>query len=355
MKYLKQRKDKNMKKKWAFFLLVFLGSSPLLWAHKGHGAVTHPVVVKWGLRGVQEITNIHPLFVHFPVALLLAAAGFYFLGALLRKDELFAAGKWTLFAGALSTIPAVWTGWVAANTVAHDEEVHQIMMKHQTLGFVLLGLSAILSLWLLIMRANIPAKGRIFFMIALLLMSGLIMQQADFGGRLVFLKGVGVKPVSSMVTEMATKHTGSDAVDMKNKNMLMEQDQRRFSKLGATSEIWKKIQENENHLGRLIHTGQLDQVHETAFAIRDLSRAFAQNLTGLSVIKSDRVKAAVDEISRVADFLDEYGDAGDEVKTEDQFHRLKDLLNQIQAELPVDTLSGTNDGAADPQEHVQHG
>jgi uncharacterized membrane protein len=38
--------------------------------------------------GVQNVQNIHPLVVHFPIAFLLGAALFYVLAWLLHKDTL---------------------------------------------------------------------------------------------------------------------------------------------------------------------------------------------------------------------------------------------------------------------------
>ena len=213
-----------MKKHFWMTMLLTFSFAGVAFAHKGHGVVTHPVVVKWGLQGAREISNVHPLFVHFPIAFLLGATGFYFAGAMFRKDSLVAAGKWALFAGALTAIITVWTGLKAAEVVAHDEEVHQIMMKHQMLGFIVVGMSALLSLWVLLSKANIPVKGRKLFLAGLLLLSGVILQQADFGGRMVFLKGTGVKPGNSMVEEMATKHTESNAGNMKGMNMMMDHD-----------------------------------------------------------------------------------------------------------------------------------
>ncbi|MBI4372385.1 MAG: DUF2231 domain-containing protein [Candidatus Omnitrophica bacterium] len=148
--------------------------------------------IPWGFEGFQEILNFHPVFVHFPIALLSAACGFYFLGIVFRKEELLAVGKWSLYFGALSALLAVVTGLQAADTVSHNDETHQIMMAHQYLGFVILGLSAFLSAWLLKAKANLPQKRKPIFLLALLLLAIMIAQQGDFGGRLVFLHGVGV-------------------------------------------------------------------------------------------------------------------------------------------------------------------
>lgn len=53
-------------------------------------------------------------------------------------------------------------------------------------------LSVILSLWLMISRDIIPPL-RPLFLIALLVLGALVAQTADFGGRLVYGKGVGIQ------------------------------------------------------------------------------------------------------------------------------------------------------------------
>lgn len=175
------------------FLFMVLASSGIVWAYEGHEQASNvPTNVQWGLEGAKELINIHPLFVHFPIALLLTSTAFYFLGTLFRKQDLFAAGKWELYLGTLSAAVTVWTGLQAANTVPHSGGTHEIMMAHQYFGFAVLGLSALLSLWVLISKANIPSKGRIFFLAGLLLLSAVLTQGADLGGRMVFLHGVGV-------------------------------------------------------------------------------------------------------------------------------------------------------------------
>ena len=121
-----------------------------------------------------------------------------------------------------------------------------------------------------------------------------------------------------------------------------------LQKSGNRPEIWQEIMEHESHLDQLINAGQLDQVHEAAFTIRDLSKALAQNLAGLSPADSDKVKSAVNEISKVADLLDEYGDAGDKAKTREQFNRLKGLLEQVKKQFPAGLLPDVNHAAVIP-------
>lgn len=179
---------------FASMILAFFSLMGSAAAHEGHEHASNiPVGVEWGLKGAQELINIHPLFVHFPIALLLTSTAFYFLGSVFKKEDLLAAAKWELFLGTLAAGATVWTGLRAAETVAHDEITHQIMMMHQYFGFAVLGISIALSVWVLISKANIPAKGKPAFLFTLLVLAAVLTQGADFGGRMAFGKGVGVR------------------------------------------------------------------------------------------------------------------------------------------------------------------
>ena len=164
-----------------------------LWAHAGHEHVSIvPTHVRWGLTGMTEMKNLHPIVVHFPIALLMASALFYLMGILFRKENFFFIGKWLLYFGTVGAAIAVWSGLEAAEHVLHNEEAHLIMVPHQYLGIGIFVLGFLFSLWLFFSKVNIPAKGRLIFLVGMLCLAAVITQQADFGGRLVFLHGVGV-------------------------------------------------------------------------------------------------------------------------------------------------------------------
>lgn len=168
--------------------------------------------VQWGLKGAEELINIHPLFVHFPIALLLTSVAFYFLGTVFKKEEeeLLTAGKWALYFGALSAAVTVWTGLEAAKTAPHGGGTHELMMTHQYFGYTVLGLSILLSVWVFLSKATIPSKGRPLFLIGLVLLGLILVQGADLGGRMVFLNGVGVGRKSMMPAESGHEHGSHD-------------------------------------------------------------------------------------------------------------------------------------------------
>lgn len=143
------------------------------------------------LPGAQHLQNLHPLVVHFPIALLLAAALIYWLGFLARRESWQWTGLWTLALGALGAVAAAGTGLYAAPGVMLAPSVKTaLLVSHKRIMIVVLILSAALALWALAARP-MPARGRRVFLAMLVLVVALIAKGADYGGRLVYDYNVG--------------------------------------------------------------------------------------------------------------------------------------------------------------------
>lgn len=145
-----------------------------------------------GFKGLGEVLNIHPVFVHFPIALYPTALLFYGLGILKKHNGLALAGQICLGLGLAGALLSVVTGYWAQESIPHGEAIHRIMEVHELLGFTILGLGAFLTVWSFLKREGMPkaSKG---FMVLLILANFIILQNADLGGRMVFVEGAAVK------------------------------------------------------------------------------------------------------------------------------------------------------------------
>lgn len=135
--------------------------------------------------------NIHPWFVHFPLALLAFGLLFDFLGFVWKKHSLSAAGWWCHVFGVATAIPTILTGFQAFFTVGHSTEAaHQIMRTHRnvqlTVGILFTGL----LIWRSISKHIVPRRTPIYFVIAATAV-GLMLYGAHLGGQLVYEYGVG--------------------------------------------------------------------------------------------------------------------------------------------------------------------
>src|SRR6476661_3025007 len=144
--------------------------------------------------GLREIPNVHPIVVHFPIALLPVALGLDVLGWLFGSRDLHAAGRWALWVGTLSAVVAVVTGLDGADDVhAYVSDAAEALMTiHMNLQLGTLAAALVLSLWRLVARP-FPTRGRLVY---LLLAAAMVVNMAvasDYGGQMVFLHGVAVR------------------------------------------------------------------------------------------------------------------------------------------------------------------
>src|SRR5687768_5091426 len=141
------------------------------------------------------MVKLHPAIVHFPVALISIAALFAVL-SLFRKKEFFKeVAFWNLLIGTLGALAAVLTGLMELKGLVHDDAIHSILEKHEFTGFAILILSLTLSAWFWLRRnkfSNNEYKG---WVVSLLLGLAMVTYQGYLGGRMVFEKGAGVKPM----------------------------------------------------------------------------------------------------------------------------------------------------------------
>lgn len=138
------------------------------------------------LEGARRLQNIHPLVIHFPIGLLVGAVLFYFAAWILKKDDLAKTGFWTLLLGALSLAVAVGTGLYAEQGVmVHLSVREKLLLPHKQWMIATSVLCFITTAWAIIARP-FPKKGRIVFLIFLLIMAGVMTIGADYGGRLVY-------------------------------------------------------------------------------------------------------------------------------------------------------------------------
>lgn len=160
------------------------------------------------LPGIAAMANVHPLLVHFPIALLSAfvavEAGAWLLG---REDWRVAASA-LLYLGTLGAACAVTAGWLAAQSVSHSEAVHDILERHELFGFTVLTLAALLSAWRLWRGARFGRFERGCHFLLALLMAGIMTVGADLGGLMVYGHGVGVRGIDA---DMETHHHAPDS------------------------------------------------------------------------------------------------------------------------------------------------
>ena len=135
--------------------------------------------------------SVHPLFVHFPIALVLTALGVDLAALLFRRPALHRVALWNLSLGTLGAAAAVLSGLQAEDVAKHTFEIWQVITLHKRLGITTLILGIMISVWRWSKRDQLSARARLVTMAAMLTMASTLSVGAYLGGRLVYEFGVG--------------------------------------------------------------------------------------------------------------------------------------------------------------------
>lgn len=151
---------------------------------------------------IEIIPNWHPIFVHFTVALLSISVLLFWLARLFPDKpysaELLMVAHWNLLLGSALTVVTVAAGFIAFNTVQHDDPSHLVMLEHRNLALGTLLLFAALVIWRLRAgtRQQSPSWG---FLMAALVAFALLTSTAWHGAELVYQHGLGVRSLPDIV------------------------------------------------------------------------------------------------------------------------------------------------------------
>lgn len=155
--------------------------------------------------GIAALDNFHPLVVHFPIAFLSVFFFVNLIAAIWKNLAYQQLANYLLYLGTFSALFAVIAGFMAENSVAHGDNVHAIMEKHELFGLISLGLASFLSGWqFLKQKTHSQNQAHPLFLLLSALLYLSLSLGADLGGLMVYQYGVAVKAVS--VTQQSQQH-----------------------------------------------------------------------------------------------------------------------------------------------------
>jgi len=138
--------------------------------------------------------NIHPLIIHFPIALLLVAIFLDAVSIGFQKDWIYKSALMMYLFGTLGAITAYITGRIAANSVSPSFKAELTMSNHSDWALYTVVFFSIYTLLRLIFNKKINPDNKLIRLAALfvaLIGLYLLVRTADLGGKLVFRYGVG--------------------------------------------------------------------------------------------------------------------------------------------------------------------
>jgi len=138
--------------------------------------------------------NIHPLIIHFPIALLLVAVFIDTVSIWFHRTWLYKSALMMYLFGTLAAITAYITGRIAADSVNPPFNAELTMSKHSDMALYTVLFFSIYTILRLILQKKIDPENKFLRLAALAVaLAGifLLISTADLGGKLVFKYGVG--------------------------------------------------------------------------------------------------------------------------------------------------------------------
>ena len=145
---------------------------------------------------MPDLIHLHPVVVHFLIALLTVGIIFDILGVGLKKEDFLVVGKWNMFFGAASLIFVVVTGLMAEGAVEHSEEAHSVMTLHKRIGITVLVLFGSLAILRASKRGKPLSRFRTMFLVLSIIGVLFMTYGASLGGKLVYEYGLAVSSPS---------------------------------------------------------------------------------------------------------------------------------------------------------------
>ncbi len=136
---------------------------------------------------------MHPIFVHFTIALTSASLAFDALGFFFDKPSLTAAGGWSLFGSTMMTLMTISTGLSSSTRAPVEEgEARSFLRAHMAIGLIFYGLLVAVTFWRIALWRN--GQGVSWLYLTSLAVVALVMTiQGYLGGELVYRYGVEVE------------------------------------------------------------------------------------------------------------------------------------------------------------------
>jgi len=134
--------------------------------------------------------TIHPIVVHFVIAMVLFAVLCDFIGYFTRNPNLYEVSWWNLFFATISIFIAIIFGQIEAGLANPYPAVTATLNLHSILGWSLSGIIAAATAWRYVLRSQNPKELPLPFLGIGVLLTGLVVFQVYLGDVLVWVYGL---------------------------------------------------------------------------------------------------------------------------------------------------------------------
>ena len=139
--------------------------------------------------------TIHPIVVHFVIAMAVISVIFDLLAVILRRPNLLEVSFWNLLFATAAIFVAIIFGQVEAGLANPYGQSRLLLNVHSTLGWCLAALLSLLTGWRYVIRNRDPHSLPLSFLAAGGLLAVLVVIQVSLGDQLIWVYGLHTVPV----------------------------------------------------------------------------------------------------------------------------------------------------------------
>ncbi|QNI84644.1 uncharacterized conserved membrane protein (DUF2231) [Synechococcus sp. PROS-7-1] len=146
-------------------------------------------------KNLPWLDVIHPIVVHFVIAMALITVVFDVLGVVTRRRNLFEVSFWNLVVATVAIFVAIIFGQIEAGLAMPYGASRDILNYHSTIGWSLAGVLGLLTGWRYVVRQKDPTALPSGFLVIDGVLATLVFCQVYLGDKLVWVYGLHTVPV----------------------------------------------------------------------------------------------------------------------------------------------------------------
>ena len=150
-------------------------------------------------KNLPWLDVIHPIVVHFVIAMALITVVFDLLGVFTGRRNLFEVSFWNLLVATVAIFVAIIFGQIEAGLATPYGASRDILNYHSTLGWSLAAILSLLTGWRYVARQKDPTVLPRGFLIIDSVLAILVFGQFYLGDKLVWIYGLHTVPVVEAV------------------------------------------------------------------------------------------------------------------------------------------------------------
>jgi uncharacterized membrane protein len=145
--------------------------------------------------------TLHPIVVHFVIAMVLFAFLCDVIGYFTRNSRLYEVSWWNMLIATASIFVAIIFGQYEAGLAQPYEAVQPVLNLHTLIGWSLSGLIASITGWRYVIRSKNPEQLPIPYLGLGLILVAIVGVQVYLGDKLVWVYGLHTVPVVEAIKE----------------------------------------------------------------------------------------------------------------------------------------------------------